>query len=127
MRRSFRPEIPLILPQFSSQISILFLAVGTADATLQDDDGSQSPILWNNTLNCDSISVLPSLPSNVQIGEYTSEPMYSCPVAGCGHRYTILSQLAVHYHDHFVNPDGGRAVIFHFFIPSFFLFSCFCE
>ncbi|VDN32049.1 unnamed protein product [Gongylonema pulchrum] len=36
--------------------------------------------------------------------------MYSCPVAGCGHRYEAQSSLAVHYHSHFVKEGRGRAI-----------------
>ncbi|VDN82667.1 unnamed protein product [Brugia pahangi] len=89
--------------------------VQSISGDLQDDERSQSPVSWFTSGSNDPISALGSfgtVAENVssQLRECVLSTMYSCPVAGCEHRYDTQSQLAVHYHTHFVKEDGGRAI-----------------
>ncbi|VDK61596.1 unnamed protein product [Onchocerca ochengi] len=89
--------------------------VQSVGGDLQDEERSQSPVSWFTSGSNDPISALGSFGSitnnaSAQLRECVSSTMYSCPVAGCEHRYDTQSQLAVHYHTHFVKEDGGRAI-----------------
>uniref|UniRef100_A0A0R3RZL5 C2H2-type domain-containing protein n=1 Tax=Elaeophora elaphi TaxID=1147741 RepID=A0A0R3RZL5_9BILA len=87
----------------------------TVGGDLQDEERSQSPVSWFTSGSNDPISALGSFGTVAdnglpQLRECVLSAMYSCPVAGCEHRYDVQSQLAVHYHTHFVKEDGGRAI-----------------
>uniref|UniRef100_A0A1I7VV91 C2H2-type domain-containing protein n=1 Tax=Loa loa TaxID=7209 RepID=A0A1I7VV91_LOALO len=89
--------------------------VQSVGGDLQDEERSQSPVSWFTSGSNDPISALGSFGSvadngSSQLRECALSTMYSCPVAGCEHRYDTQSQLAVHYHTHFVKEDGGRAI-----------------
>ncbi|KAL3997949.1 hypothetical protein ACH3XW_13030 [Acanthocheilonema viteae] len=89
--------------------------VQSVGGDLQDEERSQSPVSWFTSGSNDPISALGSLGTvadngSPQLRECILSTMYSCPVAGCEHRYDTQSQLAVHYHMHFVKEDGGRAI-----------------
>ncbi|CAG9537965.1 unnamed protein product, partial [Cercopithifilaria johnstoni] len=89
--------------------------VQSVGGDLQDEERSQSPVSWFTSGSNDPISALGSFGTvadngSSQLRECVLSTMYSCPVAGCEHRYDTQSQLAVHYHTHFVKEDGGRAI-----------------
>ncbi|VDK79507.1 unnamed protein product [Litomosoides sigmodontis] len=89
--------------------------VQSVGGDLQDEERSQSPVSWFTSGSNDPISALgsfgiPTDNGSSQLRECVLSAMYSCPVAGCEHRYDTQSQLAVHYHTHFVKEDGGRAI-----------------
>ncbi|KAM3721264.1 Zein-alpha [Dirofilaria immitis] len=89
--------------------------VQSVGGDLQDEERSQSPVSWFTSGSNDPISTLGSFGTiadngSSQLRECVLSTMYSCPVAGCEHRYDTQPQLAVHYHTHFVKEDGGRAI-----------------
>uniref|UniRef100_A0A915PYP5 C2H2-type domain-containing protein n=1 Tax=Setaria digitata TaxID=48799 RepID=A0A915PYP5_9BILA len=89
--------------------------VQSVGGDLQDEERSQSPVSWFTSGSNDPISALGSFGiaadnSSSHLRECILSTMYSCPVAGCEHRYDTQSQLAIHYHTHFVKEDGGKAI-----------------
>ncbi|VDN02129.1 unnamed protein product [Thelazia callipaeda] len=79
---------------------------------LPDEERSQSPVSWFTTRGNDPISALGTDRDDglTQLRECSTAAMYLCPVAGCEHRYDTQSQLAIHYHTHFVKENSGRAI-----------------